>query len=70
VVDAATLLLVGGEDHEVLELNRRALAELECEKQLEVVPGATHLFDEPGTLDEAARLAAEWFVRHLHLPTP
>ncbi|NCX98859.1 MAG: alpha/beta hydrolase [Planctomycetia bacterium] len=68
VVGAPTLL--GGEDHEVLELNRRALAELECEKQLEVVPGATHLFDEPGTLDEAARLAAEWFVRHLHLPTP
>jgi dienelactone hydrolase len=70
VVTAPTLLLVGGEDHEVLELNRRALAELECEKQLEVVPGATHLFDEPGTLDEAARLSAEWFARHLQLPTP
>lgn len=70
VVTAPTLLIVGGDDHEVLELNRRALAEFECEKQLEVVPGATHLFDEPGTLDEAARLSAEWFARHLQLPTP
>jgi putative phosphoribosyl transferase len=70
VVTAPTLLIVGGEDREVLELNRQALASLDCEKQLAVVPGATHLFEEPGTLDEAARLAAEWFAKHLQLPTP
>jgi putative phosphoribosyl transferase len=65
-VQAPTLLVVGGEDTEVLDLNARALAALHCEKRLEVVPGATHLFEEPGTLEEAARLAAEWFARHLH----
>jgi dienelactone hydrolase len=64
-VDAPTLLIVGGEDDVVLELNRRALAQLRCEKKLEIVPGATHLFEEPGALDEVARLAAEWFRRHL-----
>jgi len=70
VVTAPTLLIVGGEDREVLELNRQALASLDCEKQLAVVPGATHLFEEPGTLDEAACLAAEWFAKHLQLPAP
>ena len=65
-VQAPTLLIVGGDDAEVLDLNRRALAELPCEKQLTIVPGATHLFEEPGALEEAARLAAEWFARHLH----
>jgi putative phosphoribosyl transferase len=65
-VQAPTLLVVGGEDTEVLDLNTQALAALHCEKRLEVVPGATHLFEEPGTLEEAARLAAEWFARHLH----
>lgn len=70
VIAAPTLLIVGGEDHEVLELNRQALALLDCEKRLAIVPGATHLFEEPGTLDEAARLAAEWFAKHLQLPTP
>jgi len=69
-VAAPTLLIVGGEDREVLELNRQALERLECEKRLAIVPGATHLFEEPGTLDEAARLAAEWFARHLQLPEP
>jgi putative phosphoribosyl transferase len=64
-VRAPTLLVVGGHDEEVLTLNRLALDRLECEKQLVVVPGATHLFEEPGTLAEAARLAAEWFARHL-----
>lgn len=65
-VRAPTLLVVGGNDSEVLELNRQALERLGCvERQLEVVPGATHLFEEPGTLDEAARLAASWFERHL-----
>jgi pimeloyl-ACP methyl ester carboxylesterase len=65
-VRAPTLLVVGGDDDEVLTHNRRALEELDCEKQLAVVPHATHLFEEPGTLAEAARLAAEWFARHLH----
>ena len=65
-VRAPTLLVVGGGDTEVLALNRRALEELDCEKQLAIVPHATHLFEEPGTLAEAARLAAEWFARHLH----
>jgi putative phosphoribosyl transferase len=64
-VRAPTLLIVGGNDFEVVELNRRALALLRCEKQLEIVPGATHLFEEPGALDEVARLAREWFERHL-----
>jgi putative phosphoribosyl transferase len=64
-VSAPTLLVVGGDDTEVLELNRHALRLLGCEKKLEVVAGATHLFEEPGTLDEVARLAASWFVRHL-----
>jgi pimeloyl-ACP methyl ester carboxylesterase len=65
-VQAPTLLVVGGADLEVLELNRRALAVLgAAEKQLVVVPGATHLFEEPGALDEVARLAAEWFSRFI-----
>jgi pimeloyl-ACP methyl ester carboxylesterase len=65
-VDVPTLLIVGGQDEQVLALNRVAHAVMTCDKQLSIVPGATHLFEEPGTLDEAARLAAEWFVRHLH----
>jgi putative phosphoribosyl transferase len=64
-VRAPTLLIVGGNDFEVVELNRRALAPLRCEKQLEIVPGATHLFEEPGALEEVARLAREWFERYL-----
>ncbi|NDC54301.1 MAG: alpha/beta hydrolase, partial [Planctomycetia bacterium] len=59
-------LVVGGHDEEVLALNRLALERLDCEKRLAVVPGATHLFEEPGALEEVARLAAEWFARHLH----
>jgi dienelactone hydrolase len=66
VVAAPTLLVVGEDDTEVLALNRRAFTELTCEKRLAIIPGATHLFEEPGTLDEAARLAAEWFARHMH----
>ena len=66
VVHAPTLLIVGGDDTEVLDLNMQAFAQLDCEKQLAIVPGATHLFEEPGTLEEAARLAAEWFARHMH----
>jgi len=64
-VQAPTLLIVGGRDTDVLELNRQALRLLQAPKRLEVVPGATHLFEEPGTLDGVAALAAEWFEQHL-----
>jgi putative phosphoribosyl transferase len=64
-VHAPTLLIVGGDDTDVLVLNRQALAALPGEKRLAVVPGATHLFEESGTLEEAARLAAEWCARHV-----
>ena len=64
-VRAPTLLIVGGEDVVVIELNRAALEQLRCEKRLVIVPGATHLFEEPGALDAVARLAREWFERHL-----
>lgn len=61
-----TLLIVGGDDEPVILLNREAMAELRnAPKKLVIVPGATHLFEEPGTLDEVARLAGEWFVRYL-----
>jgi len=68
-VHAPTLLIVGGNDVEVLLLNRQALAALPCEKRLAIVPGATHLFEEPGALEEAARVAAEWCARHLGAAT-
>lgn len=64
-VRAPTLLIVGGHDVEVIELNQIALQELRCEKQLVIVPGATHLFEELGALDEVARVARAWFERHL-----
>ncbi|GAA2960008.1 phosphoribosyltransferase family protein [Streptomyces enissocaesilis] len=64
-VRAPTLLVVGGRDPLVLDLNRKAQAELRCENRLEIVPGATHLFEEPGALDEVAELARIWFTRHL-----
>jgi pimeloyl-ACP methyl ester carboxylesterase len=64
-VRAPTLLIVGGNDVQVIALNRAALALLRCEKQLVIVPGATHLFEEPGALDQVARLAREWFEQHL-----
>lgn len=63
-VIAPTLLIVGGDDRAVLELNRQALAALRCEKELAIVPGASHLFEEPGTLEDVAGLARDWFVRH------
>jgi len=64
-VRAPTLLIVGGEDEPVIGMNRSALAKLRCaEKKLVIVPGATHLFEEPGTLEEVARLASEWFSTH------
>jgi putative phosphoribosyl transferase len=63
-VRAPTLLIVGGADEPVLGLNRQAQAELRCETELVVVPGATHLFEEPGALDTVAELATDWFARH------
>lgn len=63
-VKAPTLLIVGGRDKTVLELNKKALAALKCEAQLEVIPGATHLFEEEGALEKAAQLAVDWFGRH------
>ncbi len=67
-VRAPTLLIVGGDDHPVLEWNRQALQRLRVEGRLSVVPGATHLFEEPGALEEVARLSADWFRRHLDRP--
>jgi putative phosphoribosyl transferase len=64
-VTAPTLLIVGGDDDVVLELNRRACDELRAEKELAIIPGATHLFEEPGTLEAVADKATEWFTRHL-----
>jgi len=64
-VQAPTLLIVGGDDDVVIELNRRAYRELRSEKELQIIPGATHLFEEPGTLEQVAASAAHWFVRHL-----
>jgi dienelactone hydrolase len=64
-VKAPTLLIVGGNDPQVIELNWAALAQLRCEKRLAIIPGATHLFEEPGALDDVARLAREWFETHL-----
>lgn len=64
-VQSPTLLIVGGLDKEVIELNRQAYDNLKAEKHLAIVKGASHLFEEPGTLPEVARLAAQWFKRHL-----
>lgn len=68
-VESPTLLIVGGNDPQVLQLNLSARAKLNEASSLEVVPGASHLFEEPGTLDQVARLAAEWFRRHLGAST-
>jgi len=64
-VIAPTLLIVGSEDYGVIELNEQAFALMKCEKELMLVPGATHLFEEPGTLELAAQLAASWFLKYL-----
>lgn len=69
-VRAPTLLIVGGDDRLVLTLNQQAYAQLACGKQLCIVPGATHLFEEPGALEAVARLATDWFRRHLMRPAP
>ena len=69
-VKSPTLLIVGGLDYPVIEMNRRAFALLRCEKELKIIPGATHLFEEPGRLEQVAELAADWFQRHLVVPEP
>ena len=65
-VAAPVLLIVGGADYGVIELNEQAYVMLKCNKQLSLVPGATHLFEEPGTLEQVAQLAAQWFLQYLH----
>lgn len=64
-VAAPTLLIVGGQDTLLIDTHRDSLEQLRCDKRLVIVPGATHLFEEPGALDEVARLAGDWFVAHL-----
>jgi putative phosphoribosyl transferase len=64
-VQAPTLLIVGGNDHEVILLNEQALAQMTATKKMVIVPGATHLFEEPGTLESAAKLASQWFRQYL-----
>ena len=64
-VKAPTLLIVGGNDTPVIGMNRDAFDQLQCEKRMEIVPGATHLFEEPGALEQVTRLAADWFLQHL-----
>jgi pimeloyl-ACP methyl ester carboxylesterase len=64
-VQAPTLLIVGGEDHTVLELNRIAMTRMRAPNRLEIVPGATHLFEEPGALETVAHLARDWFLLYL-----
>jgi pimeloyl-ACP methyl ester carboxylesterase len=64
-VEAPTLLIVGGRDYDVLELNREAQKQMRCPTSLVVVPGATHLFEEPGTLDQVVATASDWFAKHL-----
>lgn len=66
-VQAPTLLIVGGNDAPVISMNQDALEQLHSEKKIKIIPGATHLFEEPGALEQVARLAADWFVRHLNL---
>jgi len=67
LVEAPTLLIIGGEDHAVIELNELASHQMRCSHEIKIVPGATHLFEEPGTLDQAALMARDWFVSHLPL---
>ena len=64
-VRAPTLLIVGGQDDIVIELNKQARDQMSCEVKLEIVPGATHLFEEPGALEQVAKLASDWFINHI-----
>lgn len=64
-VQAPTFLIVGGADHAVIEMNREAMARMQCEAELKLIEGATHLFEEPGTLEQVAQLAADWFRQKL-----
>jgi len=64
-VTVPTLLIAGGDDYPIIDLNRRALAALKCERELVFIPGATHLFEEPGAIEKVAELAKSWFVKHL-----
>jgi pimeloyl-ACP methyl ester carboxylesterase len=70
LVRTPSLLIVGGDDVPVVALNRRAFAAMRCAKEMTVIPGATHLFEEPGALERVAGLASAWFVRHLGEPAP
>ena len=67
-VQAPTLLIVGGNDDIVIELNEMARDQMRCEVKLEIIPGATHLFEEPGALEQVAKLASDWFSLHLNGP--
>lgn len=67
---APTLLLVGGYDYDVIELNKMAYEAIDCEKVMKIIPGATHLFDEPGTLERVAEEARDWFQKYLYLSHP
>ena len=64
-VNVPTLLIVGGNDDIVIELNEQARDKMCCKVKLEIIPGATHLFEEPGTLEKVAQLASDWFVKHI-----
>ena len=68
-VKAPTLLIVGGNDDIVIELNEMARDQMRCEVKLEIIPGATHLFEEPGALEQVAKLASDWFVKHIATPS-
>jgi dienelactone hydrolase len=68
-VKAPTLLIVGGNDDIVIELNEMARDQMRCEVKLEIIPGATHLFEEPGALEQVAKLACDWFVKHIATPS-
>ena len=64
-MQAPTLLIVGGQDDIVIELNEQARNQMRCEVKLEIIPGATHLFEEPGALEQVAKLASDWFINHM-----
>ena len=69
-VEAPTLLIVGSKDRTVLDLNERAARQMHCASRLHIIPGATHLFEEAGALEQVSTLAGDWFVEHMHAPMP